>query len=188
MSWGLVASLSVALSCRTAVSGSTSASMAAATSCSSSSARRRAARCVRFRAVERRSAPGVHRSRWLVRARAGGWRACVGTRGRRSSSVGRARTRGKPANQGLGTVFAGGQRAQVGAHVTHRAADAERGPFLGGRVAERVRSVRGRVGRAQRTPVALDQLGGVELGVDHDGCRWFRARAAPGSRGAGCCC
>ena len=67
------------------------------------------------------------------------------------------------ADQPAGAVIAGGQRADVGAHVSEAAALRERAPFLGGRGAQRVLAVQGGVGAARGLAVLLDQPVGYSL-------------------------
>jgi N-terminal domain of anti-restriction factor ArdC len=71
------------------------------------------------------------------------------------------------ADQPARAVLAGGQGADVGAHVAQRASGGERGPFLRGGSCRPLLAVDVAVQAAHRRPVVLDQLGRVQLGVDH---------------------
>ena len=81
----------------------------------------------------------------------------------------RLRVRAAEADEPFGAVLPGRQRAEMGAHVPQTAARGKRGPFLGGRIAQAVFAMHGVVESADRLPVLLDHLRGIELGVDHHG-------------------
>ncbi len=81
----------------------------------------------------------------------------------------RLRMRTAKADQSLRTMLSSGQGAQVRAHVAQVAARREGGPFLRGRVFQTIFAVIGVIETAHGLAILLDELTGVELGVDHHG-------------------
>src|SRR5439155_1785535 len=73
------------------------------------------------------------------------------------------------ADQSLRTMLSGGQGAQVRAHIAEVAARSEGRPFRRSRVLQPFVAVVGVIEAAYGLAVLLDELPGVELGVDHHG-------------------
>jgi hypothetical protein len=75
------------------------------------------------------------------------------------------------ADQSFRTMLSGGQSAEVRAHVAQVAARGEGRPFLCSLVLQTVLTVIGVIETAHGLAILLDELTGVELGVDHHGVR-----------------
>src|SRR5271165_4010883 len=81
------------------------------------------------------------------------------------------RVRAAKADQSLRTMLSSGQGAEMRAHIAQVAARREGGPFLCGRVFQSVFAVVGVIETAHGLAIPLDELTGVELGIDHHGVR-----------------
>jgi len=79
------------------------------------------------------------------------------------------RMRTAKADQSLRTMLSSGQGAEVRAHIAHVAALREGRPFRRSRVLQTVFAVIDVIETAHRLAILLDELTGVELGVDHHG-------------------
>src|SRR5438552_11045827 len=75
------------------------------------------------------------------------------------------------ADQSLRTMLSSGQSTQVRAHIAQVAARSEGRPLRRSRVLQTVFAVIGVIGTADGLAVLLNELTGVELGVDHHGVR-----------------
>lgn len=81
----------------------------------------------------------------------------------------RLRMRTAKANQSLWTMLSSGQGTQVRAHIAQVAARREGSPFFRSRVFQTVFVGIGVIETAHCLAILLDELTGVELGVDHHG-------------------
>src|SRR6266567_5903596 len=75
------------------------------------------------------------------------------------------------ADQSLRAMLPGGQSAKVRAHIAQIAAGREGRPFRRSRVLQPFFAVVGVIEAAHGLAILLDELTGVELGVDHHGVR-----------------
>ena len=83
----------------------------------------------------------------------------------------RLRMRAAKADQSLRTMLSRRQGAEVRAHIAQVAARREGRPFFGGRILQSVFAVVGVIETAHGLAILLDELTGVELGIDHHGVR-----------------
>ena len=81
----------------------------------------------------------------------------------------RLRMRTAEADQSLQAMLSGGQSAEVSSHIAQVAARRKGSPFFGSRILQSVFAVVGVIKTANGLAILLDELTGVELGVDHHG-------------------